>query len=82
MTIFRFCIKAGAGLVDIGKVMMTEDDGMGIAFLEVLEHKQQGSFLCRSTGVIILALFIDATLIADANAAMVVAHHMGANFVF
>ena len=24
------CIKAGAGLMDIGKVMMTEDDGIGI----------------------------------------------------
>lgn len=68
--------------MDVGKVAVTEDDGMGIAFLEVLEHKQQGSFLCRSTGVIILALFIDATLVADADAAVVVAFHVGTCLVF
>jgi hypothetical protein len=30
ITIFCACIKAGAGLMDIGKVTMTEDDGIGI----------------------------------------------------
>ena len=81
-SIFLFGIKARAGLEDVGKVAVTEDDGMGIAFLEVLEHKQQGSFLCRSTGVIILASFIDATLVADADAAVVVAFHVGTCLVF
>ena len=75
--ILVFGIKAGAGLVDVGKVAVTEDDGMGIAFLEVLEHKQQGSFLCRSTGVGWLTLFIDATLVADADAAVVIPYDMG-----
>lgn len=68
--------------MDIREVTMSEDNGVGIAFLEVLEYKQQGSFLCRSTGVIILALFIDATLVTDADAAVVVAFHVGTCLVF
>ena len=32
-------IKAGARFMNIGEITMTEDDGIGIAFLQVFKHK-------------------------------------------
>ena len=75
-------IKAGTLLSDLWEITMSEDNGVGIVGFEFLQLVKQGSFLSWRTGVIILAFFIDATLVADADGVAVVAHYMGTGILF
>lgn len=75
--IFSLGFKAGTGFLDIGKVAMSADDGLGIAALQLLQYKQQSSLLSCCSCVGRLALWVDASFVANANAAIVVAQYVG-----
>ena len=63
--------------MDIGKVAVTDNLGLRIAFLQAPEEEPKGSLLLGSTGVGIASLVIQATDIADADGMFVVVPYMG-----
>ena len=75
--ILREGIEAGAVLVDVGEVAMAEDAGIGMGFLQTAEQAQQGALLARCAGVSGVAMFVEATFIADAERVLVVAYGVG-----
>ena len=74
-------IEAGAVLVDVGEVAVTEDDGFGVVDAEGLEQGVQSGFLRCSAGVLGTALGVETALVADADAVLVVVAGMGAGEV-
>ena len=77
MAILFSGIEAGTGLVDVGKVAVATDDGIRIAALQLFQYKQQSSLLSCSSGVGRLTLLVDASFVANADAAVVITFHMG-----
>ena len=65
MQIFRLGIEARTILVDVGEVAVSEDAGIGMGFLQAAEQAQQGAFLAGCAGVGGIAVFVQATFIAD-----------------
>ena len=59
-------IEAGAVLVDIGQVAMTEDLGIGMFFLQAVQQPEQGAFLPRHAGVGGGAVHVQAPFVAYA----------------
>ena len=57
---------------------MTDDLGLGVRLLEVLQKEPQGGLLLGSASVGTTALFIFATDVADANGVAVVVLHVRA----
>ena len=47
----RMIIEAGAGLVNVREVTVTENLGIWMLFLYAVEQFQQGFFLLRCTGI-------------------------------
>ena len=66
-------IETGAGLVDVGKVAVTEDAGIGVRLLQTAEQAQQGALLQGRAGVVGVALLVQSSLVAHAEAVLVVA---------
>ena len=58
---------------------MTDNDGLGIAGVQLREQSEQGCLLCRSTGVGRLATDVQTALVADADAVAVVVPAVGAD---
>ena len=71
-------IEAGAVLVDVGEVAVTEDDGFGVIDAQRLEQGVEGGLLRCSAGVLGTALCVETALVADADAVLVVVAGMGA----
>lgn len=61
---------------------MTEDGGVGIVGLQGTKEGDEGGLLFLGAGVGFTALGVDASLIADADAVLVVMAGMGAREVF
>ena len=74
-------IEAGAVLVDVGEVAVTEDDGFGVIDAQRLEEGVQSGLLRCSAGVLGTALGVETALVADADAVLVVVEGMGAGEV-
>ena len=74
-------IEAGAVLMDVGEVAVTEDDGLGVVDAERLQQGMQSGFLRCSTRVLGTALGVETALVADADAVLVVVAGMGAGEV-
>ena len=72
-------IEAGAVLVDIGQVAMTEDLSIGVRGLQLFQQFQQGAFLPRGTGVGGIAVLVEASFVTDAERVLVVAYGVGAH---
>ena len=68
--------------MNIGEITMTEDDGIGIALLQVFEDEQQGYFLLLCSGVIVLPFFIDTSFVTHADAMIIKAYHMSTSLCF
>ena len=68
LQILIFCdgIEAGAVLVDVGQVTVTENPGIGVRGLQLLQQFQQGAFLPRGTGVSGGAMLVQASFVAHA----------------
>ena len=75
-------IEAGTGLMDVGEVAMAEDAGIGMGLLQATEQTQQGAFLAGCAGVSGVAMFVEATFIADAERVLVVAYGVGTHQLF
>lgn len=58
--------------MDVGEVAMTDNLGLGIGGLQVLQEEVKGSLLGRGAGVGIMTLGIHAAFIADAYGMLVV----------
>ena len=58
---------------------MTHDEGTGILSLQVAEKTEEGSLLGGSTGVLGVALDVETTFVADADAVSVVTYTMGSH---
>ena len=74
-------IEAGAVLVDVGEVAVTEDDGLGVIDAQRLEQGMEGGFLRCSARVLGTAVGIETALVADADAVLVVVAGVGAGEV-
>ena len=74
-------IEAGAVLVDVGEVAVTEDDGLGVVDAERLQQGLESGFLRCSAGVLGTALGVETALVADADAVLVVVAGVGAGEV-
>ena len=61
---------------------MTEDGGIGIVFLQTAEEGDEGLLLLGCPGIGRTTLGVETSLIADANAVLVVVLGMGAGEVF
>ena len=61
---------------------MTEDGGIGVVFLQTAEEGDEGLLLFGCPGIGRTALGVETSLIADANAVLVVVLGMGAGKVF
>lgn len=59
---------------------MTEDEGIGVVGLQTGEHRLEGKFLCRGSGVVITTILIQSPFVADAYAVGVVVPGMGAGY--
>ena len=59
---------------------MTEDEGIGVVGLQTGEHRLEGKFLCRGSGVVITTILIQSPFVADAYAVGVVVSGMGAGY--
>ena len=57
---------------------MTDNLGLGIVLLQVLQEEPQGGLLLGSTGVLGTAFLVQTALIADADGVLVVVADMGA----
>ena len=75
--ILRNRIEAGAVLVDVGQVAVTEDPGIGVRGLQLFQQPEQCAFLPRGAGVGSSAVLVQATFVAYAERMLVVAHGMG-----
>ena len=75
-------VEAGAVLVDVGEVAVTEDAGIRVGFLQATEEAQQGAFLLGRTGVSGFAVFVEAPFVADAKRMLVVAYGVGTHQLF
>ena len=60
-------IEAGTGLVDVGQVAVTQDAGIGMDGLQLLQQCEQGLLLPLRAGVGWMAVTVVAALIADAQ---------------
>ena len=74
-------VEAGAVLVDVGEVTVTEDDCLGVIDAERLEQGMQGGFLLLGARVFGTALGIQSALVADADGVLVVVAGVGADEV-
>ena len=63
--------------MDVGEVAVAEDAGIGMGFLQTAEQALQGAFLAGCAGVGGVAMFVEATFIADAERVLVVAYGVG-----
>ena len=70
-------IEAGAVLVDAWEVVVAEDAGIGMGFLQATEQAQQGAFLAGRAGVGSVAVFVEAPFVADTQRMTVVANGVG-----
>ena len=74
--------EAGAGFGYMGQLVVSQNTGGWIAGGEITEQSQQGSLLGLCTGVGRVALFVQASFIADAYGYAVEALGMGTTYVF
>ena len=70
-------IEAGAVLVDAWEVVVAEDAGIGMGFLQATEQAQQGALLLRRAGVGGVAMLVEAAFVADTERMTVVANGVG-----
>ena len=77
--ILRLGIEAGAVLVDIGQVAMSEDLSIGVRGLQLFQQFQQGAFLPRCAGIIGVAVLVQTAFVADTQRMAVEAYGMGTN---
>ena len=63
--------------MDIGKVTMANDLGLGVTLLQIPEQEPEGCLLLGRAGVGIASLVIQATDIADADGMFIVVSDMG-----
>ena len=75
-------VEVGTGLVDVRQFVMTDDLGGGVVGLQTDEQGTQGLLLSRGTGVGIATLWVEAALVADADAVLVVVAGMGTDHGF
>ena len=75
-------IEAGAVLMDVGQVAMTEDLGVGMFFLQAAQQPEQGAFLPRCAGIVGISLLVQTTFVAYAERMLVVAHGVGTDQLF
>ncbi len=61
----------------MGEVAVTDNLGVGVVLLQVLEEEPQGGLLLRSAGVLGTAFLVQTALIADADGVLVVVADMG-----
>ena len=59
---------------------MTEDEGIRVVGLQTGEHRLEGKFLCRGSGVVITTILIHSPFVADAYAVGVIVSGMGAGY--
>ena len=74
--IFRLDIEAGTCLGNLRKVAVTDDSGMGIGLLQVLQEMPEGGYLLRGAGVGILAVLVHSSDIAYTDGMLVVVPDM------
>ena len=84
LNVHVFCdgIEAGAVLVDVGQVAVTEDPSIGVRGLQFFQQPEQGALLPRGTGVGGVAMLVEAPFVADAERVLVVAYGVGAHQLF
>ena len=58
LSILGLAVKNGTTLVDIGKVTMANDLGLGVTLLQIPKQEPKGSLLLRSTGIRITTFVI------------------------
>ena len=80
--VFLGSVEAGTVLTDARKVAMTENLGIRIVLLQGTEKGNESGLLFGSTGVGRIAMGVETSLIADADAVLVVMAGMGADEVF
>ena len=80
--IFQDGIEAGAVLVDVGQVAVTEDPGIGVRGLQAAQQPEQGAFLPWGAGVGGVAVLVEASFVADAERVLVVAYGVGTDQLF
>ena len=64
------------------QVVVTDNQGVGVALMEVLQEPAKGCLLLRRTGVGGLTADVKTTLVAHANGVAVVVHAVGADHPF
>ena len=74
-------IEARTVLSDAGQVAVAQDDGLGVVFAQVLQQGPEGRLLFGGAGVLRSALGVQSTLVADADAVLVVVAGVGADEV-
>ena len=60
---------------------MTEDECIRVVGLQTGEHRLEGKFLCRGSGVVITTIYIQSPFVADADAVGVVVSGMGTGYI-
>ena len=70
-------IEAGTFLADVGEVAVAEDLGIGIVDFQGPEQGIEGGLLFEGTGVLGTSLGVESSLVADADAVLVVVAGMG-----
>ena len=74
-------IEAGAVLVNARQVAVAQDDGFGVVDEQRLQQGVQGGLLLWGAGVLGTALGVQSTLVADADAVLVVVAGVGTDEV-
>ncbi len=64
------------------EVVVTDNQGVGVALMEVLQEPAKGCLLLRRTRVGGLTADVETTLVAYANGVAVVVHAVGADHPF
>ena len=80
--ILRLRIKARTGLADVRQVTVTKDVRLRVAFAQVFQQPLQGYLLPRCARVVIFPLRRQTTLVADADAALVITPGVGTDQLF
>ena len=60
---------------------MAKDERIGVVGLQTGEHRLEGKFLCRGSGVVITTILIHSPFVADAYAVGVVVPGMGTGYI-
>ena len=74
-------IEARTFLADVGEVAVAEDLGIGIVDFQRSEQGIEGGLLFEGTSVLGTSLGVESSLVADADAVLVVVAGMGAREV-